>query len=1484
MMKRVDWNEITIERKGSLLGQGHLAFVLKGKWKKFHNKIIALKILTQSMCEAKNGLVSFEIEAEHLRKEGEIILLANQKGISNIIHLHGFVEGTLPIDLVNQLQCPASENDQAFGLLLEYIESIPLSLLLYPKPTMIKTPLALADQIHILVEISLALAEMHSSGIIHGDLKPQNVLLSLHTPPLVKLIDFGLSNIYEYEGYSSLAMGGSVLHDTTTLKGTRQYCAPEMLRIEVNSTDLSVQASRSTDMYAFGILAWEISARKLPFSGKQFNFPQCVLEGIRPSLTDLPSNIPQSIINMITSCWHNERTQRKFAIECMTMLSHEHELIQEGQFDIFFSHAWANKPFLSYIYRLLVKHGFRVWYDMNEMGHDLCESMIKGITNSKVVLVCLNSLYMNRENCLFELNEAKRQNKVILTLIIESGVQYLQHEVTELCQLKRKFWIDVGAIAVLQDWYNGKPIRSTLLTELNHNMEPLFHLLKKVSCLPDLMQQQNAEIKCEDIVHTIKVSLEDLYNGKTVRLAVSRERLCPDCDGRGTDDRTHQCKTCKGKKTCKDRKVLNVIVEKGMSDGEPLLFPGEADENPGMVAGDVIILLKEKQHDVFRRMGSDLIANVELTLSEALCGFKRSFTHLDGRVLMYSTFDGQITRPGSYRSIEGEGMPCRDTFVKTKGDLFVYFVVKFSYRYSGIVSHKICSLLPLPSPPISTEDAVVKCVLYNVEDIKVDELSKELSKLTVDTSIPLISSVSANSQDIIHNIKVSLDDFFNGKTIKLAITRTKPCYDCRGTGMDPVGKQCRSCQGKKTIKDRKVLEVIVEKGMCDGDRLLFAGEGDENPGMVPGDVVLVLKEKQHDVFRRVGSDLIVNVELTLSESFCGFERTLTHLDQRILGFKNFSCSQFIHGGYKSVPNEGMPVRGDSSTKGSLYILFSVKFSLSWTVFPKCLFNEIGALLEWSSSGNNDVIDDLDENAQRCHLSDVSDVFMERKWRESVGTGDLTELPPIKDSDISHTIRLTLEDFYHGKTVRLAISRTRPCTDCCGVGNDKLGRSCSACQGKKTYMDRKVLEVIIKKGMCSGERLTFRGEGDERPGMFPGDVILMLEEREHASFLRVGSDLIVNMELKLNEALCGCTKTLTHLDERLLSFGLRSQRIILPECYRIVPGEGMYFRGSSTDRGGLIIHFTVKFPDSTNIMNRIGSFFTLPPSPVLDGTEEMCFMSDVTAPLVNERKKIMEKVNDGMTVQEVFVAKFANFKDSCKSNDIIHSIKVSLESFYHGSTVRLACLRTKPCLDCSGLGVSNEGKECKSCTGKKTYKDRKVVEVNIEKGMCNGDRIIFPGEGDEIPGTSPGGIIIILQEKEHEIYQRMGNDLLVNIMLQLSESGCGFTRLLEHLDARRKLLLKIPSGSVTLHDSYKTIKGKGMPSKGTNSYGDLFIHFTVTLPRTVPQDVIAKIDSLMPSCPTNVSDTINCNLIDIEESVIEERKKDYLRLLLTDGTL
>ena len=70
-------------------------------------------------------------------------------------------------------------------------------------------------------------------------------------------------------------------------------------------------------------------------------------------------------------------------------------------------------------------------------------------------------------------------------------------------------------------------------------------------------------------------------------------------------------------------------------------------------------------------------------------------------------------------------------------------------------------------------------------------------------------------------------------------------------------------------------------------------------------------------------------------------------------------------------------------------------------------------------------------------------------------------------------------------------------------------------------------------MKDGQQIRFSGEGDQEPGLEPGDIVIVLDEKEHAVFQRHGTDLLMRMELDLVEALCGCQRTVETLDKRTL---------------------------------------------------------------------------------------------------------------------------------------------------------------------------------------------------------------------------------------------------------------------------------------------------------------------------------------------------------------
>ena len=77
--------------------------------------------------------------------------------------------------------------------------------------------------------------------------------------------------------------------------------------------------------------------------------------------------------------------------------------------------------------------------------------------------------------------------------------------------------------------------------------------------------------------------------------------------------------------------------------------------------------------------------------------------------------------------------------------------------------------------------------------------------------------------------------------------------------------------------------------MKTGDTVKFAGAGNEEPGMVAGDVIIVLKQKPHKIYARKNMDLHLRVDISLTEALTGFQRVIRTLDERELLVKNGPC-------------------------------------------------------------------------------------------------------------------------------------------------------------------------------------------------------------------------------------------------------------------------------------------------------------------------------------------------------------------------------------------------------------------------------------------------------------------------------------------------------------------------------------------------------------------------------------------------------------------
>jgi DnaJ-related protein SCJ1 len=218
----------------------------------------------------------------------------------------------------------------------------------------------------------------------------------------------------------------------------------------------------------------------------------------------------------------------------------------------------------------------------------------------------------------------------------------------------------------------------------------------------------------------IHVELEDLYLGAVKELSIQKNivcnkchgtggklgktKQCPMCKGRGVVMQdmnmgfgiikmqsqcqkcggkgiifSETCETCRGRKVIKEEKKLRIDIEKGMRDGQTIVFDREAEQHPDMVPGDLIVTLRQNEHKFFTNRENDLFATIGLNLKEALLGYSKKITHLDKREFYIE--DTKPTQPFWVKRIDGEGMPIHK-FPSQKGNLFVKLEVRLPEKLS----------------------------------------------------------------------------------------------------------------------------------------------------------------------------------------------------------------------------------------------------------------------------------------------------------------------------------------------------------------------------------------------------------------------------------------------------------------------------------------------------------------------------------------------------------------------------------------------------------------------------------------------------------------------------------------------------------------------------------------------------------------------------------------------------------------------------------
>jgi serine/threonine protein kinase len=204
----------------SRLGKGTFGTVFFANWKPVNlrhaDRVVAIKVMTRFLVEDKDYLQAVQCAQE----EAELIHnLCVQHGPAIgdfVMHVYGVAEGPLPPNLVSAFSMLGLPGEEGFGIVMSLAAGGTLANLLHgglPLRT-----LTMLDKLSICAQLARGVAELHAVGVVHGDMKPDNVLFGdKDSVTSLKISDFGTARI---RGQLESTLGQSTLQRTGQMKGT----------------------------------------------------------------------------------------------------------------------------------------------------------------------------------------------------------------------------------------------------------------------------------------------------------------------------------------------------------------------------------------------------------------------------------------------------------------------------------------------------------------------------------------------------------------------------------------------------------------------------------------------------------------------------------------------------------------------------------------------------------------------------------------------------------------------------------------------------------------------------------------------------------------------------------------------------------------------------------------------------------------------------------------------------------------------------------------------------------------------------------------------------------------------------------------------------------------------------------------------------------------------------------------------------------------
>jgi DnaJ-class molecular chaperone len=215
-------------------------------------------------------------------------------------------------------------------------------------------------------------------------------------------------------------------------------------------------------------------------------------------------------------------------------------------------------------------------------------------------------------------------------------------------------------------------------------------------------------------IEQVNIPLKKLYNNETINFRLKKQVICRDCLGIGAKSRKsfdscgqcngtgqilkimqlgpgfmtqtqsqcdrcggvgksiksgEECKGCNTKKVVFAEKKLSLELKNTFNNNHEVVFQGEGDQYPECSTyGDLVLRLNIINTDTFKKDGDNLLYTSNISLIDALCGFRFNITHLDGRILLIES--NEIIKPNMSKVILGEGM-------NHNGNLIITFNVQF---------------------------------------------------------------------------------------------------------------------------------------------------------------------------------------------------------------------------------------------------------------------------------------------------------------------------------------------------------------------------------------------------------------------------------------------------------------------------------------------------------------------------------------------------------------------------------------------------------------------------------------------------------------------------------------------------------------------------------------------------------------------------------------------------------------------------------------